>query len=1027
MAIFTAIAGAIGAISTFIGGLGAVGSFLLKTAVSIGMNLLAQATAGKPKDPTFSINGTLQAGGDIPRSFILGKTATAGSLVWVNTWGSDGDTPNAYLTQVIALSDLPCQSLDEVWVNGEKVTLLTGSAHAEYGVPVSEYRKGGKDYLWVKFYDGTQTTVDNFLNSKASNANRAWSSNRVGKGVCYAIVTARVTKNLFSGIPSFKFVLTGLPLYDPSKDSTVPGGSGSHRWNNPATWGGDGDHNPAVQIYNLLRGIEYDGQWFYGLQGMTAARLPTVNWIAQINKCRAGNTYRAGGEIPVEAPMATAIEALLTACQGRVSEVGGVYTIYVGEPDAAVASFHDDDILSTEEQSFTPFFGLADTINGIAATYPSPEDGWAEKAAPPLYRTDLEALAGNRRLMADVALNFVPYPEQVQRLMKSALLEGQRARRHTLVLPPEFWPYAVPGAILSWTSERNGYVNKLFRVDGAVDRANLDVMIDITEVDPADYDWDPSTDYREPVDGAVGVLRPAPQPLVGWQVFPATIGQPGKELPSIRVSYPGNLDDIRAVRVQVRLVGETAPMFDGEVPYGDPDTNENPASVVLSGSFAPDTDYQVRGVLVPVGDRETDWSEWLSVTTPNVWVADVYPVDLDRLADDIRGWQEWAGNGLREIERRLEEYDLWMADQDFGNAYDRQKLRQQITATYDQSKAEWTYEVNVVALANAALAVRTEALEATVNDPATGLAATASAVDGLEAYAGPEGALANAVTSLSAATTPGEVNEANFRMEAVSGPTGYSRIGLQTRQGGAGSWRGAAAYLDTPNNPAEKTRFAVVADQMVVMDGNGDVSAVFDGDTAYFDNARIRNLDADNIDVDALTATAGFFDNVYIDSSLQLGPNTIVAGTIAAGTMILSAVSPVFSIPAWTSGNTITIGSLSLESETGNPIDWSINMNYMQEYVEPMLMTEGSYNYVEVFLEIGGNEYPVSRNVKYPQYGRDATANVVINMVGSVSYTYIPPSPGTYTATLRMRRSMIWSVPSAASGTMQLFAKCNRR
>ncbi|MCG8271567.1 hypothetical protein MIC97_08635 [Aquamicrobium sp. NLF2-7] len=57
MAIFTAIGSAIaavaGAVGTFIGGLGAVGSFLLRTAVGLGINLLAQAIAGKPKDPFF--------------------------------------------------------------------------------------------------------------------------------------------------------------------------------------------------------------------------------------------------------------------------------------------------------------------------------------------------------------------------------------------------------------------------------------------------------------------------------------------------------------------------------------------------------------------------------------------------------------------------------------------------------------------------------------------------------------------------------------------------------------------------------------------------------------------------------------------------------------------------------------------------------------------------------------------------------------------------------------------------------------
>lgn len=842
MAIFTAIAGAISAAAAWIGTLGAIGSFLLKTAVGIGLNLLASAIAGKPSHPGFSIRGTLQTGGALPRSFIMGRTATAGSLVWANTWGEAWKTPNAYLTQVIAISDMPCQSLDELWVNGEKVTIAGDPKFGDVGVV--QYRKDGEDHMWVRFFDGTQTSADPTLVNKASNSQRQWPSTRVGRGICYVVVTCKVAEGLFSGIPTFKFAVTGMKLYDPSRDSTVAGGSGPHRYNDPSTWGGDGDHLPAVQIYNLMRGITYNGSWFYGLQNMPAARIPTAPWITQIEKCRAGDTYRSGGEITIDAPITAAIEALLSACQGRVTETGGVYSLYLGEPDAPVALFHDDHILSTEGQSFTPFFGLADTINGIVAKYPSPSDGWGEKSAPPLYRTDLEAMAGGRRLMADVSLTFVPYPEQVQRLMRSALFEGQRARRHTITLPPEFWAYAVPGAVFSWTSPRNGYVQKWFRVDGVIDKANLDIVIDITEVDPADFDWNPATDYTPPVDGAFGPMRPPSQPLIGWQVFPATISHGGKEMPSIRVSYPGNLEDVRAIRVQVRLDATDGVMFDGEVPYGDYATNDNPSSVVLQGTFLPDTDYEVRGKLVPYGDRFTDWTEWLSVKTPNVWISDIYPVDIDRLADDLKGYLDWVGDGRRETERRFEEIELWMADQDFGNAYDRQNLRKQITATYETSRAEWTYDVNVVATANLALAQRVEELDAEVFDPVTGLPAVANAVDILETSVsvidGDVTAMANAITSLSASTTPGDISEANFRMNAVAGPAGYSRIGLETRQGGSGVWRGAAIFLDTPNNPALPTRVSVLADQFVISSGVNSVNPfLFDGGEAYMNVANI--------------------------------------------------------------------------------------------------------------------------------------------------------------------------------------------
>ena len=153
------------------------------------------------------------------------------------------------------------------------------------------------------------------------------------------------------------------------------------------------------------------------MQATTAAQLPAAHWIAQIEKCRATiaandgaePTFRAGGEISVGAPIADAVEALLDACQGRLTESGGIYKLFVGAPDAPVASITDDDILSSEEQSFTPFFGLADTVNGVSGKFPDPLQGWQIETAPPLNRGDLEAEDGARRLMVDVSFDLVPY------------------------------------------------------------------------------------------------------------------------------------------------------------------------------------------------------------------------------------------------------------------------------------------------------------------------------------------------------------------------------------------------------------------------------------------------------------------------------------------------------------------------------------------------------------------------------------------------------------------------------------------
>ncbi|MGQ8632105.1 phage tail protein [Agrobacterium sp. DKPNP3] len=894
MAIFSAIASVFTAVSTFIGGLGAVGAFLLKTAVGVGLSLLAQSLAGKPKDPTFSINGTLQGGGDVPRSFIMGRTATAGSLVFVNTWGQDGDTPNAYLTQVIALSDLPVRGLAEVWVNGERVTL---GGLTDRGYAVNEY----PDSLWVKFYDGTQTTADSFLFTSVSNGNRWWNPDRIGRGVAYAIVTARVSKNMFSGVPSFKFVLEGLRLYDISRDSTQ-GGVGPQRFSDPATWGGDGDFLPAVQVYNLLRGITYNGQWFYGLQNLSSSRLPSAAWIAQIEKHRAGtlestgwvNTYRSGGEIQVDAPLTSAVEALLTACQGRISEVGGVYYLHSGAPGAPVINFTDDDILSTEEQEFTPFLGLADTINGISANYPSPADGWVAKTAPPLYRPDFEASDGNRRLMADVDLNFVPYPEQVQRLMKSALEEARRFRRHTIVLPPKFWAYATPGTVFSWTSERNGYIAKLMRIDGVADRANLDVMIDITEVDPADYDWSSDTEFKPPVDGQLGVIRPTPQPIVDWFAEPATVKDSSGEdrRPAIRLTWDnsdGRLDDVIGIEYEVRLQATLEKISEGRT------DQPQVGSMLISQSLLPAESYVVRGRYIPGGDRPVLWSGFIPVITPNVLLT-----DKDVFVDiDLTGVEEalgWLRNSTRTAQDAID--GLIASQMELATvAYkDTRKLARELSVELGEARAEYKEEIQLAVNQTMAVAGKVETLTAALG---------------------------------------GSSSFVNVAWAAIAAPSGYAaRYGV-TAAVNDGAYRAASLLLDVPANPALPTRVIVQAGQFVVASDDGATIkrpfTVQDG-VLYANDIRANTLSAfssvlGNVDISNAyigTLTVGT-SNIDPGAITVVGSNTM--GDIVADGSTIYSLDVTINHGAGSPRVLVTGQSYMLDDVGGSPRSWTFAMS----------------------------------------------------------------------------------------------------
>ncbi|MFC3163050.1 phage tail protein [Ciceribacter thiooxidans] len=521
---------------------------------------------------------------------------------------------------MIELGNLPCAGLNAVFVNGEKVTLLTAEAHASYGYPVSEYRKGGKDYLWIKFYDGTQTTADAYLTEKFStDPDRPWSASMIGRGCPYAIVTARFNKDLHKSVPTCVFELQSIPLYDIRKDSTN-GGSGLHRWDNPSTW--EPSVNPVVQAYNVIRGIYYAGEWFYGGQNVNVNRLPSSAWIAAAQECghiislSGGGTepaYRSSYQIQGNETGIDAVRELAKAANMRLAEVGGVFKPLVGAPGSAVYSFTDDDILVTEGQSLEPFPSLDETINGIEASYPEPSEVWASKTAPARYDATLEAADGDRRLLTNVDFKACPFANQVQRLMVAILNDARKFRVHQFFLPPDAYPLE-PNDVVSWTSDRNGYANKKFLVEAIVGRPTINQLVTLREIDPADYDW--STDLELPTAvGWTGPIIPPAQAFDGWEVQPDTIYDAANNArrPAIKVLAPDDLDDVRNVRVQVRRATTTAIIFDVDsLPYSDP------WAWILNGTFLPAQTYEVRGKLIPYSTRTTEWSAWLEVILPDI-------------------------------------------------------------------------------------------------------------------------------------------------------------------------------------------------------------------------------------------------------------------------------------------------------------------------------------------------------------------------------------------------------------------------
>lgn len=810
-----------------------LGGFIVKAVVGIALSIGASLLKGLftkkqegAKDPGTSLD--LKVGGDNPLFFPLGKAATAGVRVYCGTWTA-GATPNEYAVDVIAVSAIPLASANfSVWFNDQKVTVLTGATKQPQGWPIAEYRKNGIDYAWVDFHDGKQTTVDPYLKAKfGAHPTYPWQDDMIGRGVAYLTFTGRYQSNGLwaGGFPTLTVEVDSIPLYDIRKDSTA-GGSGSHRWNNPATW--EASNNNMVRAYNVARGIYYNDEWVYGGQNWPAFRLPVASWMAGQNACDLEiddePQFHGGGVVECDVEAASSLEELLRGASGLIAEIGGVYKIRIGQPGAAVYSFTDDNIIITREQGYDPFPGLEETYNIIRLTYTEPAEKWSNKESPERRDAAMIASDDNRELPMSVDLPWTLSNPTVQRIGLTALLNGRRFRRHQHYLPPEAW-LLEPLDVVSWTSEHNGYANKLFDLEQISGESTLLQGITIRENDPSDYDWDPDTDKLPYETIPLSPNFPAPQPMMGWQVFPAVLkDNDGEERrPSIQVAYAGELTDVVRVRVQVRLDGETAVVFDGEVPYDA--TLLNP-SVILQGQFLPNTDYQARGILIPFTDRETEWSDWLDVTTPNVLLTDkdIYlPGVLDGINEAISDNTKWIRDGVRQTILEQQRIARLTIDQDFGTYTDRQVLRTELTSVQQGVTASYTNAIVVATGPNSALALRIEELEVYVNDT------VASAIASLSAEIDDQGnALSQAITALSAATDSGDTATANFRMTASAGPSGIAaRIAMEARAGGSGSFRSAGLFLDVPVSTSDPSRVMILADQFVVADPDDSTNTSF--------------------------------------------------------------------------------------------------------------------------------------------------------------------------------------------------------
>lgn len=422
-----------------------------------------------------------------PRKAVFGTTAMPLDLRYHEVSGTDQE----YVDYIIATAAHKVTSIDQIWFDDKMAWSSAGGVTSTYN-----------GYLTVEVR--TEGTAANTI---AINGGTKWGSSRRLTGCAYVYlrikrtgITKKAESPLVNGLPSRVTVKgNGALLYDPRKDSTVTGGSGTHRANDQSTWGvytdPDDCDNPALQLLWWLLGWKINGVLSVGC-GVPPARIDMQSFITAANICdenitlAAGGTqkrYRTSGTAADSDDRMSIINTFLSSMNGTLRDNDGKLTLTVMKNDLAdyVLTFDDNDILDSFEWNQTR--GLTETYNVARGRYVDPSDSSLYQMVDyPEVR--IASPDGIERVMT-VDLPYVEEGRRAQRIAKQVLQRNQYRGMFSATFTAKALGCQV-GDVVRLTFSPLGWTNKLFRVVSQNINMTGQVPLALIEENAAIYAWD---------------------------------------------------------------------------------------------------------------------------------------------------------------------------------------------------------------------------------------------------------------------------------------------------------------------------------------------------------------------------------------------------------------------------------------------------------------------------------------------------------------------------------------------------------
>ncbi|TPL06693.1 phage tail protein [Mesorhizobium sp. B2-4-11] len=828
----TAIAGALFGGSVF-------AATLIAGALAFGAKL-AISYLNRPKARKYSaVQGETQFGGDVPVNALFGIGKVRGQRLFYAKFGEG----NKYNTEVFALANGWCDGLEPyVYFYGQKYNLIE---RATIGNEVKHYETAEfGNNLSFRFYDGRPGQgVDAKLVSDSAALGQTWKSTSVCAGLTYVVVEREYDERFSKGRPDFDFVLRGLREYDPRKDSTVAGGSGPQRLGDTSTY--VFTKNPAVHRLNYQLGLKglVSGRTLIG-EGKSIGQIDLATYFVAMNVCdtvkNGKPTYEAALFVNSDDDHTEVLKEFDDAMAGYALNRRGLSGIIAGAPQVPVLEITAEDIPIDRAQDLQRRKSAFDLFNHLSGQFTSKESQWGPESLTPIFvNADVTADGRSRQTSndflqvtdPDIAQYLLTIRYRQNRLGGSATVPV--SRRVGLAVQEGEWITfdGTDWLITGWQCDEQ------FRFTLTLAETSADIYDD-GDIEPGPIIIPPSAPINPSILSTVQ----------NWRVEVGVVnGAGGQEVPALRFAWdPPNDPTIIAVRIFY---------YRDDIPdqvYQDTCDTPEDGIYITSKNVSPGVFYTARATITTVPDRFKTFTPWL--TTATVTGDTFYPIDLDQLAQDVKDFQAWAGNAVRDVLDELRAVSANGAGNILVGMSDKQELRRELRSTTDGAVAQFTEQIIAATGPGSAIVLDISALQAIVNDPATGLVATSTAVQELSTTVTAQGgtitANSSAITALQ--TSYGDVSAgATFRMGTGYTPSAgwTSRTAFENRVTSGGTFRAAGIYLEATSTQAR-----------VLMDAQsfyfGDLSSgsavnplVFTSGQWYLGSIKIGSANIDNLAV----------------------------------------------------------------------------------------------------------------------------------------------------------------------------------